>query len=64
MTEVLTNLSVINISQYIHVSNPHILPLKLTQCYINYISIKLETIKIKNIPLLNGEGCLGFGCTD
>ena len=33
------------ISQYIHISNHHIVCLKLTQYCVNYISIKLEKMK-------------------
>ena len=50
------NLIVVNISQYICVSNNHILHFKPTQCYINYISIKLEKSgkKKKNPPPVQG----------
>ena len=38
MTKVLTNLIVIISSQYACVSKHYILHLKLTQCYVNYLS--------------------------
>lgn len=38
--DTLTNLIVVIISQYMAISNHHIVQLKLTQ-YVNYISIKL-----------------------
>lgn len=41
MRDVLTNLIVVNISKYIHISNHHVVHLKLTVLYVNYISIKL-----------------------
>ena len=40
-----TNRIVANISQYICVSNYHIAHIKLTQCYVNYMSIQLGTVK-------------------
>lgn len=40
MMDVLTNLIIIMVLQYIHVSDHHTLYLKLK--YVNYISIKLE----------------------
>ena len=36
--EVLTNLSVVIISQYIHIPNHHVIHLELTQCYMSLIS--------------------------
>ena len=49
---VLTNLIVIVISQYIHVSNHHVVYLRFTKCYTSVISsIKLEK-KTMNIFLL------------
>ena len=39
--EILANAIVLIILQYINVSNQHIVYLKLTQLYVNYISIKL-----------------------
>ena len=41
MTDVLTNLIVIIVLQYIHISNHYTVHLKLTQYYVNYISVKL-----------------------
>ena len=46
--EVLTNLIVVIILQYVFVSNHHIIHLKLTQCHVNYISIKLKEKLKKN----------------
>ena len=40
MKDVLTHLIVVNISQYIPISNHHIVHLKLTHC-CNYITVKL-----------------------
>lgn len=40
MMEVLTNLTVVIISQYIGISNNYVVHLKLIQCYANHISIK------------------------
>ena len=41
MMDVLTNLIVVIILQYIHIENHYIVHLKLTHCYVNCISIKL-----------------------
>lgn len=38
----LTDLIVGNILKHLHVSNHHMVHLKLTQLYVNYISIMLE----------------------
>ena len=45
--DVLTNLIVVIIPQYIHVMNHHTNILTLTQCYVSYISIKMENNKNK-----------------
>lgn len=48
--DVLTSPTVVNMLQYIHVSNHHVIYLKLIQCYmsiifVNHISIKLGKYK-------------------
>ena len=45
--DVLTNLIVVIIPQYIHVMNHHINILTLTQYYVSYISIKMDNNKNK-----------------
>ena len=45
--DVLTNLIVVIIPQYIHVMNHHINILTLTQYYVSYITINMENNKNK-----------------
>ena len=57
-SEVLTNLIVVIISQYIHISNHYVVHLKLTQCYMSIISqwsckkLKIELSYVLAIALL------------
>ena len=44
MMKILANAMVVIILQHIRVSNQHVSHLKLTQCYVNRISIKLDKI--------------------
>ena len=47
--DVLTNLIVLIISQYRHISNHHVVYLKLIQCYVTYILVNLRGIEIQQI---------------
>ena len=55
MTDVLTNLILVIVLQYKHISNNHPVHLKLTQGYISYISVKLENISAMHS---RGMNCL------
>ena len=47
--EVLANPLVAIILRYVSIFNQHMVHLKFTQCYVNYISMKLEKEKKKKV---------------
>ena len=69
MIEVLANTALVIIYQHINVSNQYIVLLKLTQCHVNYISIKnmldniQDTLQISNESMtLFFSGVLKLAC--